>query len=72
MVRLKVVNPEIGEYFLNNFNSNMVRLKGLIKTLMVLSFQNFNSNMVRLKAAIKAAIPITIKFQFQYGAIKRR
>ena len=44
-----------------NFNSNMVRLKGLAKFQKALQILNFNSNMVRLKGSRWPESPFTIR-----------
>ncbi len=49
----------------------MVRLKAIFMFLTLLYGLNFNSSMVRLKVLWLTDLPTLIKFQFQYGTIKR-
>ena len=60
------------EPYLDNFNSNMVRLKGTRATGTLATGTHFNSNMVRLKGfeTAKRVFWHSV-FQFQYGSIKR-
>ena len=50
----------------------MVRLKEAMGVGMSTIYDCFNSNMVRLKDSDNADILHAIKFQFQYGTIKRK
>ncbi len=55
------------------FNSNMVRLKGVVSENPRPMYRSFNSNMVRLKVnKSKLCVEPKSWFQFQYGSIKRR
>ncbi len=72
MVRLRVQNFDKDLYLKTHFNSNMVRLRGVISFNSKNEESDFNSNMVRLRADLVTSLTAAeIAFQFQYGAIKR-
>ena len=54
-----------------NFNSRMVRLKGVSRLECNSNYQYFNSRMVRLKGSVKASRNRFSLFQFQNCTIKR-
>ena len=72
MVRLKVYVARLTVTTIPDFNSYMVRLKASLAHLTRRTVAYFNSYMVRLKGASTWTLRGNIKFQFLYGAIKRK